>query len=82
MKADRLRAEHPIEDRGEEVLTGVLLHVIKSARPVDLSLDRLADLEHPIGLRSDHMDDPAVVLVNDIDDRPAAERAGVERLSA
>jgi hypothetical protein len=34
--------EQPIESRRQHVLTGVLLHVIESARPVDFAGEDLA----------------------------------------
>ena len=37
MKADSAIVEEPIECGREDVLSGVLLHVIKSSRPIDLA---------------------------------------------
>jgi|SRR6187431_397168 hypothetical protein len=42
MKADRAVLEEPIEGRGQNVLPGVLLHVIEAARPVEFGANDCA----------------------------------------
>ena len=76
VKADGSKSEQLFEDGGEEVLAGVLLHVVEAAVPVDGAIDG-AGVER----RGEAVRD-AVVLVDDVEDRDAADRAGVERLAA
>ena len=59
------------------MLTGVLLHVIEPAGPVDDAVHRVVRER-----RVQHVQDVAVLLVDDVDDAGAAQRAGVERLPA
>ena len=64
------------------MLSGVLLHVVASARGVDGAVDGSSLLEHLL----DEVEDVAVFIVRDFSDHDAAvaggERPGVERLSA
>src|SRR5687768_13754882 len=60
------------------MLAGVLLHVIEAPRPIDLARDDVAGLQ-----RARHeVRDRAVLTIDDVADRGAAERTGVERLAA
>ena len=68
-------AEPFSDDRGEQVLAGVLLHVIMATGPADPTVD-LAGAE---GFRQ-QVSNP-IVLVHDIRDRDAVEGAGVEWLA-
>ena len=78
MDAHRVELEAIGEDRGEEMLPGVLLHVIEAARPVD---DPAHQLQVARRWRREHVRD-AIALVDDVGHGDAAQRAGVERLSA
>jgi len=75
MHADGRVSEVLGDHRGEQVLAGVLLHVVEAARPVDRSGEPVT---HDRGL--DDVGD-AVALVDHVDDRHAAEPTGVERLA-
>jgi hypothetical protein len=77
VEADGLEGVEFLEDGGEEVLTGVLLHVIEAARPIDEGID-LYDWR---GGRGEAVSD-AVVLIDDVDHGDAGERAGIEGLAA
>jgi len=59
------------------VLTGVLLHVLESPRPVDLSA-HAGRLDFIVK----HMNNFASVRLDHVDYACAAKQAGVERLSA
>lgn len=59
------------------MLTGVLLHVFESPRPVDLSADAGG-----LDFNVKHMNNFASVRLDHVDDACAAKLAGVERLSA
>ena len=62
------RAEQPIERGRQHVLAGVLLHVIEAPRPVDRPRARVAGGRRAI----DHVQHPAVVGVDDVEDRAPA----------
>ncbi len=47
VEADGARGEEPVEGRRQQVLAGVLLHVIESPRPLNLSVHRLTPARHP-----------------------------------
>ena len=79
VKALGPRAGEPVERRREHVLAGVLLHVLEAARPVDRARGTRS---LAAASRFDHVQDRAVVPIDDVDDARAAERAGVERLAA
>jgi hypothetical protein len=78
-EAAGLRAEQLDESLRENVLPGVLLHVVEAARPIDAAAHlgpfgrgvALYDVEHALRLSVDALDDAG-----------AAERAGVRRLPA
>src|SRR5882724_9675198 len=87
MEGDGERIELLIEERGEQMLTGVLLHVVDAACPVDAALDLSAGEQR---LRSE-MPELALFILLDIDDggfQPRAtgsrggERAGVVGLTS
>ena len=69
--------EQRLERAGQNVLPGMLLHVIETPRPVDLAGDQRALRER----RCQHVDD-VVAVVDGVDDFGRSEPAGVERLAA
>ncbi len=69
--------EERFERAGQNVLPGVLLHVIETPRPVDLAGHRRAVRER----RRQHVDD-FVSVIDGVDDIRPAEPASVERLAA
>ena len=70
------RVSEPLGDhRGEQVLTGVLLHVVEAARPVDRAGDPVAG---PVARATWAMRSPSSTTSID---RHVAEPAGVERLA-
>jgi len=79
VEAQRPRAAHAQNRRGQHVLSGVLLHVIEAAGPIDLAVDVLAWCQTRL---LDDVSDPAVFLIEHIDDPQAAQCPGVERLTA
>ena len=64
------------EHGGEEVLTGVLLHVVESATPIDLALD----LRERKRLLEDMNDPP--ILIENVGDGQSTDASGVVRLTA
>ena len=79
MEAHGRRVARVDERRRQHVLTGVLLDVVETPRPVDLAGDDLAGFERG----REHVHDRAVLLaIDDIENRHAAERPEVERLAA
>ena len=76
VEADGVEVEPLFEDRGQQVLTAMLLHVIEAAVPIDGALDRLGRQG-----RGQAVGD-AIVLVHHIDHRDSADGAGIERLPA
>src|SRR5258708_7929822 len=94
MEAHGPHAEQAIECRRQHVLTGVLLHVIEAAWPVDDAVRVLANMQRRSLLRPGpsklgpytytfkDVQNVAGVIVLDVDDADAAERADVERLAA
>ena len=79
MEADRARREQLLDYGGQQVLAGVLLHVIEAARPVD---EAVHDRAHLRGNAADHVHHVAHVVVLHLDDRCAGEGAEVVWLSA
>ncbi len=77
VKTLRPGAQQAIERRRQHVLPRVLLHVIETARPVDLAADAT-------GGRGavHHVQNPPIVGLHDVDDSSAGERPQVERLPA
>jgi hypothetical protein len=78
VETDGLHAEQPIEGRRQDVLAGVLLHVIEPPRPVDLAAHALAHGDR----HARDVDDLAILAVDDLDDVGRAEPPHVERLPA
>ena len=76
VEADGVEVEPLFEDRGQQVLTAMLLHVIEAAIPIDGALDRLGRQG-----RGQEVGD-AIVLVHHIDHRDSADGAGIEGLPA
>jgi hypothetical protein len=76
-KAVRRRVEQPHERRGENVLTRVLLQVIKPTQPVNLAVDTIADLGHG---SLDHVQHAIAFDVDAINYSSLAKRPGVSRL--
>ena len=64
------------EHGGEEVLTGVLLHVVESATPIDLALD----LRERKRLLEDMNDPP--ILIDNVGDGQSTDESSVVRLTA
>ena len=86
MKADGPGREQPLEGGRQQMLPGVLLHVIESPRPGNLAVHGLPDADVRGQPRHD-VQHPAVVRIDDVDDpdRAAAgdrQRSGVEGLTA
>ena len=73
------RLAHAVERRRQHVLAGVLLHVIEAPRPVDRAVARGAPTSSG---PSTTCTSRSVVVIDDVDDAPAAERAEVVRLPA
>jgi len=76
VEADGFERVELFEDGREEVLAGVLLHVIEAARPIDRGID-LGDGRS--GRRETVGD--AVVFIDHVDHWDAGEGAGIERLA-
>ena len=81
VKADGADAEQLVEGGRENVLAGVLLHVVEPALPVDGAMHHLSGFGVQ-GSGFDHMRDRSVLFVDDIDDAQRGEAAGVEGLAA
>ena len=79
MHAHRLRAEQILEHGREEVLAGVLLHVVEPSNPIDPSVETRTRAASSGD--DEHVGD-SLVLVDDVDDGHAAEQASVVRLAA
>ena len=77
MKTFRPRTGHTIESGGEDVLAGVLLHVLEPAGPVDRTVHG-ARLE----MTFNDVQDGVIVTLDHVDDLGGAETAGVEWLAA
>ena len=77
MKTFRSRTGHAIEGGGEDVLAGVLLHVLEPAGPVDRTV-------HGAGLELTLHDvqDGVIATLDHVDDPGGAKTTGVERLAA
>ncbi len=80
VEAHGLEVEQLFEDGGEQVLAGVLLHVVEAAAPVD-DAGGGAGGDQGIGGRGEVVGD-AIALIDDVEDGDAAEGAGVEGLAA
>jgi hypothetical protein len=84
VKAFRPRGRHALECRGEDVLAGMLLHVLETPRPIDPSVDwsrsRWLRRTPFQSARFEHVDDRAVVSIHHVDDRRVSQAAGIERL--
>ena len=63
MEAHVLGPEHAVQDAGEDVLAGVLLHLIEPPRPVD-GLSGFGPGHRPGGQGSDRMPDDTRLLVD------------------
>ena len=63
MEAHVLRPEHLVQDAGEDVLAGVLLHLVKTPRPVD-GLCGFGPGHRPSGQGRDHVPDDTRLLVD------------------
>ena len=74
--ADRAVAEELVQHGREEVLAGVLLHVVEAAGPVHAAVHG-----RPVDRVGEQVGD-AVTLVHDVHHRGAAEGPGVVRLAA
>lgn len=77
MDRERLPSEVISGDRGEEVLCGVLLHMIASACSVHDAMHRALRER-----RGEDVHDPIVVVIYDIDHRNTVECAAIVRLAA
>ena len=70
--------EEAVEGGREHVLPGVLLHVVEAAAPVDDTANRRLGGDWFAG----HVRNAPIVLIHDVDDRGAADRANIEWLPA
>ncbi len=81
MEADGPDVRQPIEGRRQNVLAGVLLHVVEPACPVDRAGYCLPHA-HRGRIRSvDHVSDVAVLEIENVDDGPGAELPSIEGLA-
>jgi hypothetical protein len=84
VKALRPHVEQPIERGGQDVLPGVLLHVIDAPLAIDRAPHRIAGLQRDRAF--DHMTDVAIFFIDHVHDFRADTRRGqrprIERLSA
>ena len=78
VKADGAGLAEPVERRRQDVLPGVLLHVIEPARPVDRPVHAAPDRD----LAVEHVPHLTLIRLDDVDDERLAERPGVARLTA
>src|SRR5882724_5185770 len=78
MKADRARTGLAFKGRRQCVLTGMLLHVIEAAFPVDAASNARVFLE----LAIDEMRDGAVFSIDDVEHGRVTQGSSVERLAA
>ena len=85
MEAHVLGPEHAVQDAGEDVLAGVLLHLVEPPCPVD-GLCRFGPGHRPGGQGSDHVPDDTRLLVDISDGQHRAVSKGqgapVGRLAA
>src|SRR4051812_12656422 len=79
MDAYRLRAKQILEHGRKQMLSGVLLHVIEAARPVDLRGHLTSNFDRRRG--GEYVRD-AVILIDDVDDVLPGQGAEVVKLSA
>ena len=77
MKTYGVQAEEFLEHGGEQMLPGVLLHVIEAARPIDFARHLAVRRER----RRQTVRD-ALLLVHDVDHRHPGDGPHIERLSA
>ena len=84
VKAHRANAEDSVEGGRQDVLTGVLLHVIEAPVPIDAAVTPAiaASDRRATDALAQHVEDRAVVLVDDVGDRSGANGPRVERLAA
>ena len=78
VEADSSGARLALEDRGQQMLAGVLLHVIEAPGPVNMAAHARVDLE----LAVHKMANRAVLLVEHVDDLRLSKGPDVERLAA
>ncbi len=78
MEAFSARPADRLERRRQHVLPGVLLHVVESTRPVDGPVHARSDVERTI----DEMHEPAILVIDHVDDGPSAEPPEIVRLPA
>jgi hypothetical protein len=78
VKADRPGGQLALERRRQQVLPGVLLHVIEPAVPVDMPAHAAVLFERAI----DQMRDVAILVVEDVEHPGLVERPDVEGLPA
>ncbi len=78
MKAHGRCARLVLESRRQKMLTGMLLHVVEAAGPVDVTSHSTILLE----LAIDDMGDRSILLVDDVSYRRFTERTGIEWLAA
>jgi len=76
VEADGMQSEVLREHRREQVLPGVLLHMIEAPVPIENAIDR------PIRHRSRHPMRDTFALVDHLNNRDAPDRPGIERLPA
>jgi hypothetical protein len=84
MEAHGSVVEHALEGRRQHMLSGVLLHVVETARPVDLAVYRLADCRHvrrdlPDGSGRGYVQH-ALAIVDGVDHVDRSQTADVEGL--
>jgi hypothetical protein len=79
MKADRWRVAHADKRRRQDVLAGVLLHVIETAGAIDFALDNLSHRNHVI---NEVQHGTIVIAIGHVEDGTATEVAEIVRLSS
>ena len=77
METDGVQTEEFLEHRGKQMLSGVLLHVIETSRPIDFARHLPVRRER----RRQKVRD-SIVLVHHIDHWHPGDRPDIERLSA
>jgi len=78
MKALGAHATRALKRRGQDVLPGVLLHVVEPPRPVDDAGDGLSRLQWS----RHHVSDDVVIAIHNLKHGVAAEGTRVEGLTA
>jgi hypothetical protein len=80
MKSHGVGIEHLLEGSGQNVLTGVLLHVIEAARPINHPCDHIRTLWQSL---LKHVHDSAILLSHhDVDHRNPTQHPSIGRLTA